>query len=184
VIDGIIINLRQKKADMQRFVTEVFQILPLLNLTAFEFPKAVAEPMTKAAEPSSLQIAPLEIDTIIVPAQKDSFEKAFLATNPWWAVRISGGMLPKIKYIAAYQSQPVSTITHVALVSKIEPHGGSGKYKADLFSASQAYRSNPVRRCAHELHAGTEIHVLREVNECQENLGSGQVSIPRQSRGL
>jgi hypothetical protein len=98
VIDGIIINLRQKKADMQRFVTEVFQILPLLNLTAFEFPKAVAEPMTKAAEPSSLQIAPLEIDTIIVPAQKDSFEKAFLATNPWWAVRISGGMLPKIKY--------------------------------------------------------------------------------------
>jgi len=50
---------------MQRFVTEVFQILPLLNLTAFEFPKAVAEPMTKAAEPSSLQIAPLEIDTIM-----------------------------------------------------------------------------------------------------------------------
>jgi hypothetical protein len=80
----------------------------VLNLTAFEFPKAVAEPMTKAAEPASLQIAPLEIDTIIVPAQKDGFEKVFLAANSWWAVRISGGMLPKIKYIAAHQSQPVS----------------------------------------------------------------------------
>jgi hypothetical protein len=38
-------------------------------------------------------------------------------------------MLPKIKYVAAYQSQPVSAITHVALVSKIESHGDSGKYK-------------------------------------------------------
>jgi hypothetical protein len=38
-------------------------------------------------------------------------------------------MLSKIKYIAAYQTQPVSAITHVAPVAKIEPFGDSGKYK-------------------------------------------------------
>jgi hypothetical protein len=68
-----------------------------------------------------------------VPAQKEGFEKVFLGENAWWAIRIGGGMLPKIKYIAAYQSQPISAITHVAPVSSIEPYGDSGKYKL-LFS--------------------------------------------------
>ena len=38
-------------------------------------------------------------------------------------------MIPKIKYIAGYQSQPISAITHVAPVARIEPYGDSGKYK-------------------------------------------------------
>jgi hypothetical protein len=53
----------------------------------------------------------------------------FLGENSWYAIRISGGMLPKIKWIAAYQSQPISAITHVARVKHIEPYGDSGKYK-------------------------------------------------------
>jgi hypothetical protein len=44
-----------------------------------------------------------------------------------------GGMLPKIKYIAGYQTQPVSAITHVAPVARIEPYGDNGKYQL-LFS--------------------------------------------------
>jgi hypothetical protein len=42
-------------------------------------------------------------------------------------------MLPKIKYIAGYQTQPVSAITHVAPVARIEPYGDNGKYQL-LFS--------------------------------------------------
>jgi hypothetical protein len=38
-------------------------------------------------------------------------------------------MIPRIKYIAAYQSAPVSAITHTAPVARIEPHGDSGKFK-------------------------------------------------------
>ena len=41
-------------------------------------------------------------DTIIVPAQKEGFERVFLRENCWYAIRISGGMLEKIKWIAAY----------------------------------------------------------------------------------
>jgi hypothetical protein len=38
-------------------------------------------------------------------------------------------MLEKIKYIAAYQTAPVSAITHYAPVNRIEPYGEGGKYK-------------------------------------------------------
>jgi hypothetical protein len=119
-----------EKADTQAFLREMLQILPLVGLNAFEMPKPVAEPMAKSVTNAAPQkTAPGEPDTIVVPAQKDGFERVFIGENAWWAIRISGGMLPKIKYIAAYQSQPVSAITHVAPVARIEPHGDSGKYK-------------------------------------------------------
>ena len=64
-----------------------------------------------------------------MPAQQDGFESVFLGQNCWYAIRIAGGMLDKIKFIAAYQTNPVSAITHYAPVSQIEPYGESGKYK-------------------------------------------------------
>ena len=118
-----------EKADMRAFLREMLQILPLVGLNAFEFPKAVAEPMTKSAETAVSKAVPGELNTIVVPAQKEGFDRVFLGQDAWWAIRISGGMIPKIKYVAAYQSQPISAVTHVAPVARIEPHGDSGKYK-------------------------------------------------------
>jgi hypothetical protein len=77
-----------------------------------------------------------------VPAQKEGFDRVFLGENAWWAIRISGGMIPKIKYIAAYQTQPISAITHVAPVARIEPHGDSGKYK--LIFSEPARKIGPI----------------------------------------
>ncbi|HEV3160875.1 MAG TPA: GIY-YIG nuclease family protein [Xanthobacteraceae bacterium] len=118
-----------EKADTQAFLREMIQILPLVGLNAFDAPKAVAEPMTKSVDTAASTKSAGQPDTIVVPAQKDGFDRVFIGENAWWAIRISGGMLPKIKYIAAYQSQPVSAVTHVAPVARIEPHGDSGKYK-------------------------------------------------------
>jgi len=67
------------------------------------------------------------VDTIVVPAQLDGFQEIFLGENRWRAVRIHGTMRPQIKYIAVYQTRPVSAITHVASVSTIEPWGDTGK---------------------------------------------------------
>lgn len=121
-----------EKADTQGFLKEILQILPLVGLRAFEFPKAVAAP--QAADPSEAGKPPSsKPDTIIVPAQKEGFEKVFLGEDCWYAIRISGGMLDKIKYIAGYQTQPISAITHYAPVSRIEPYGEGGKYKV-IFS--------------------------------------------------
>jgi hypothetical protein len=65
------------------------------------------------------------------------FDKVFIGENAWYAIRISGGMLPKIKYIAAYQSQPVSAVTHFAPVARIEPYGETGKYKVVFSEPAQ-----------------------------------------------
>jgi hypothetical protein len=81
-------------------------------------------------------------DTVIVPAQKDGFEKEFLGNNCWFSIRISGGMLDKLKYIAAYQTAPVSAITHVAPIERIEPYGEGGKYK--LYFSAPATPIGPI----------------------------------------
>ena len=69
-----------------------------------------------------------ELDTIVVPAREDGFEEEFLKHNRWFAIRISGAMIDKIKYIAAYQVAPVSGITHIAEVDRIEKYNDTNKY--------------------------------------------------------
>jgi hypothetical protein len=69
-----------------------------------------------------------ELDTIVVPAQREGFERTFLGEDCWYAIRISSAMLDRIDYIAAYQTAPVSAITHVAKVSTIEKYRDTGKY--------------------------------------------------------
>jgi hypothetical protein len=139
-----------EKADIQAFLKDILQILPLVGLRAFEFPKAVGSPKNSAPASSLSQLPqvaspppPSQLyDTVIVPAQKDGFEKVFLGEDCWYAVRIGGGMLDKIKYIAAYRTQPISAITHYALVDRIEPYGEGGKYK--LLFSEKAKAINPI----------------------------------------
>ena len=69
-----------------------------------------------------------ELDTIVVPAREDGFEEEFLKNSRWFAIRISGAMIDKIKYIAAYQVAPVSGITCIAEVDRIEKYNETNKY--------------------------------------------------------
>ena len=117
-----------EKADTQAFLREMLQILPLVGLRVFEATRAVAVPGVSVAIVSTTKQKDLR-DTVVVPAQQEGFESVFLGQNCWYSIRIAGGMLDKIKYIAAYQTNPVSAITHYAPVSQIEPYGESGKYK-------------------------------------------------------
>jgi hypothetical protein len=127
-----------ERSDTQAFLRDILQILPLVGLRAFEIPKAVAEPQqAPVAKPTAS-----DLDTVVVPAQQDGFEKVFLGDNSWDAIRISGGMLPKIKYIAAYRTQPESKVTHYAPVARIEPYGEQGKYK--LIFAEPAKPIGPI----------------------------------------
>lgn len=69
-----------------------------------------------------------KLDTIVVPAREDGFKEEFLQNNRWFAIRISSVMVNKIKYIAAYQVAPVSGITYVAEVERIEKYKDTNKY--------------------------------------------------------
>ena len=115
-----------EKADTQAFLHEILQILPLVSLRVFDAPRVVTTPITSIKSTTK----PKDIrNTVVVPAQQEGFESVFMGMDCWYAIRISGGMLNKIEYIAAYQTNPVSAITHYAPVSQIEPYGESGKYR-------------------------------------------------------
>ncbi len=116
-----------EKADTRAFLKEILQILPLVGLKAFEKPQPIAVAIENSV--SKTTKSPHEPDTIIVPARQEGFEQVFLGEDQWYAIRIGGGMLSKIQHIAAYQSSPVSAITHVADVERIEPYGEEGKYR-------------------------------------------------------
>ena len=69
-----------------------------------------------------------DIDTIVIPAREEGFKEEFLNNERWFAIRISGSMIDKIKYIAAYQVAPISGITHIAEVKSIQKYNGTEKY--------------------------------------------------------
>ena len=51
-----------------------------------------------------------------------------MKNDRWFAIRISGAMIDKIKHIAAYQVAPVSGITYIADVDRIEKYKDMNKY--------------------------------------------------------
>lgn len=120
-----------EKADTEGFLRELLRILPLLGVGVFEKPEPVATPgVAGQAAPPVTQFGSADgRDTVLVPAQAEGFKDVFLGEDCWYAIRIGGGMLNRIKYIAAYQSAPVSAITHYAPVKQIEPYGDEGKYR-------------------------------------------------------
>lgn len=133
-----------ERAGTKKFFKEILQILPLAGLRAFEIPKATV-PSTGTDNNASqgLQLNTGN-DTIVVPAQEDGFEEVFLGKDCWYSIRISGGMLPKIKWITAYQSQPISAITYIAKVAKIVPYGEGGKYKLIFDGKAQKLPKIPL----------------------------------------
>ena len=115
-----------EKADTQEFLDEILSILPLVEIRVFE----KAEKIEVLSSPSNSES--LTQDTIIVPAQEEGFKAVFIGENSWYAVRIAGGRLKDIKYIAAYQTAPISAVTHYAEVQSIERYGDGEKYKLNF----------------------------------------------------
>ncbi len=125
-----------ERADSRAFLREILQVLPIMGLRAFEELKPVATPHAPAATPpaSGLVLPGLATGSsndvvVVVPAQEEGFKAVFLGEHRWRSIRIGGGKLQQIRYIAAYQTKPVSAVTHYAPVKEIEPYGEGGKYQ-------------------------------------------------------
>ncbi len=86
------------------------------------------EPLLHEVTEDTEKVNISEIDTIVVPAREDGFNDTFLGENCWYAIRLNSSMIPKIKYVAAYQVAPISAITHIAEVKSIEQWKDTNKY--------------------------------------------------------
>lgn len=84
-----------------------------------------------------------DLDTIVVPAKKEGFESVFINEKCWYEIRISTAMIDKIKYIAGYQSAPISAITHIAEVDRIEKYKNTNKYI--VYFKDKAKKINPIK---------------------------------------
>lgn len=83
------------------------------------------------------------VDTIVIPAREEGFNEVFIGEDCWYSIRINSKMIPKIKYIAAYQVAPISAITHIAKVESIEKYENTKKYI--LYFSEPAVKIEPVK---------------------------------------
>ena len=84
-----------------------------------------------------------ELDTIVVPANEDGFNEVFRGENCWYQIRITSSMLERIKYIAGYQTAPISAITYYAEVKKIEKYKDTNKFI--VYFKDKAKRIGPIK---------------------------------------
>lgn len=69
-----------------------------------------------------------EFDTIVVPAHPQGFKDVFLGQERWPNLKVDGRRLGALKFIAIYQTKPVSAITHLAEIDGFTPLERVGRY--------------------------------------------------------
>ncbi|KAB2770258.1 MAG: hypothetical protein AB7I42_08500 [Bradyrhizobium sp.] len=83
-----------------------------------------------------------ELDTIVVPAHPKGFNEVFVKEHRWPNVKIDRRRIENVKYIAVYQTGPVSAITHYAEIASFEALKQTGRY--DLFLKGGPIAVDPV----------------------------------------
>lgn len=134
---GNVLNQLTMKTDTIEFQTFVFKNKRIYRFTPFQQEIRL---LTEAKKP---RIKIEEIDTIVVPANEEGFKEVFLKQKCWYQIRISNAMIERIKYIAGYQTAPISAITYFAEVARIEKYRNTGKYI--VYFKNRARKIGPVK---------------------------------------
>lgn len=126
------INANISVLELQTFRSDDGETLHLFDTLYDEFeeetPERKSQPHT-VEERQARKSRRARSDTIIVPAQEDGFRRVFLGEDRWHAIRVGAAMKERIKFIAAYQTRPISAVTHIAEVQEIRPYQDTGKYE-------------------------------------------------------
>jgi len=138
-----------KPAQVKEALSKLWPQRPELETTVSSLPSVptgtkepIASRYYRATSDKVHPEAIAEVDTVVVPAREDGFKKVFLGENRWYEIRMHHSVIPRIKYIAAYQVAPVSAITHWAPVKNIEPWQDTGKFVVNF--AKPAKKISPI----------------------------------------
>lgn len=83
-----------------------------------------------------------DINTVVVPSQPKTFNDMFL--NRYWScINLSPRManIEKLKYLACYESSPISAVRFYAEIENIKPNS-EHKLKYDIYLKETIYRFN------------------------------------------
>lgn len=90
------------------------------------------EPMREEIEDIEIEKAKtgnaVEFDTVVCAAFEDGFNRAYIESKAWWAIRLSQEAREKLKYLAIYEKAPKAEISNYAEIDRIEPYKDTGKY--------------------------------------------------------
>lgn len=132
-----VLNQLTMKTDVIEFNAFYYRNEMVFKFTPFQ------DEIRTIAEKQEPEVDIEALDTIVVPANEEGFKGVFLGENCWYAIRISSSMVDRIKYIAGYQTAPISAITYYAEVASIEKYQNTGKYK--VYFRKKAKKIGPIR---------------------------------------
>ncbi len=92
-----------------------------------------------------------EFDTIVCPANKQGFKDVFLGEDRWYAIRMSPSIIPQIRYVAMYETAPVSAIRWIGIIKEIKPYKDTAKYEIILIDKKQI---KPIKLTPEETKKG------------------------------
>lgn len=131
---GAIVIIDEVTDDLENVLSQLTMKTDVLEFQTFECRGEVLHKFTpfqselRETKDRGADVDPSQWDTIVVPANEEGFNNTFLGEDRWYAIRISSSMIDRIKYIAGYQTAPISAITYYAEVAKIEKYKDTTKY--------------------------------------------------------
>lgn len=161
-VDYLLESIIQKKDSFNALliIDELDEELETVLISRFKFPVEIItlkrfknqngkilydfEPFLNEIVEDTEKIGISDIDTIVIPAREDGFKDVFINENCWYAIRLNSSMIPKIKYIAAYQVAPISAITHLAKIKSIEQWKDTNKYILHFSEPAEKIKKVPL----------------------------------------
>lgn len=137
---GIILIIDEQTEDLNALLRRFSEVPEIIVLKKFQKddeviyqydPFRAGVPDVDGAKQPQTRRPRLEgVDTIVCPAREDGFKEAFLDQSAWWAIRLSPSLIPQLKWIAMYESKPVSAIRWIGKIQEngIKPYKNTGKY--------------------------------------------------------
>ena len=82
-------------------------------------------------------------NVIVCPSNEEGLE-LFLKTQSWHQVKIWHERIPYIKYVALYETSPISAIRYYGRVQKIQPYKDTDKYEILLKGKTRRLQNSIV----------------------------------------